>query len=102
MTTPEIKELLCKEFPTARPGFVDVLILALAIHAEKNNDYTGNADNKFDLGLKAKFFDINRKFSRLYYMLWEERKPMVGEQVDETTLDLGVYAFLLCEELRKK
>ena len=103
MKQQEIQELvsiLKVKFPDARAGFIEVLIEALELHARKNHDYTGNKEfNPFDLGLKGRFHDLNRKFSRIYHIMWEEQEIKVDEKLEDTVIDLGNYCFLLAEEL---
>ena len=80
---------------------IEVLLEALELHARKNHDYTGNAKiNPFDLGLKGRFHDLNRKFSRIYHIMWENREIKVDEKLEDTAMDLGNYSFLLVEDLK--
>lgn len=103
MTIEKIKDLLVKEFPQARPGFIKVLVDALLLHSSKNHDYNGKGDeSRFDMGLPGKFFDINRKFSRLYHAIAEKEQITVNESLRDTAVDLGNYAFLLVEYIDQK
>jgi len=102
-TSQELEKELVESFPTASPGFISVILEALEIHSLKRHDYNGeNSVDKFDLGLKSRFTDINRKFARLYHIIWENNEPKVtAETAIDTAMDLGNYAFLMVEELRK-
>ncbi len=101
MTKQDFVLELRKAYPTARPEFIDVLIEALETHAKKNNDYNGSAP-LFPATGESLYFDIRRKFGRLHNIIQSNEDPMVDESIKDTALDLGVYAFLLVEELRKK
>ena len=94
-----LKKLLLEKFPTARPGLVSVLVDALDIHARKNHDYNGKLAEKdpSTFELHGKFFDIRRKYNRLLNAIEGNGVTMVNENLEDTALDLGVYAFLMAE-----
>lgn len=99
-----IVQKLSEIYPTARPGFINVLIDALELHARKNNDYNGTKIDKIPFTTfetMAKMADVRRKYSRLYHLLAENVEPKVDENLEDTVIDLGVYAFLLLEYLRE-
>jgi hypothetical protein len=96
-----IINVLKENYPTARPGFVEVLVEALETHSKKNNDYNGRKV-LFPADVESLFYDIRRKFGRLYNLLSEETKPKVDEKLKDTAIDLGNYSFLLAEELKKE
>jgi len=107
----EIKKLE-KTFPTARPGFIKVLMEALELHAKKNNDYNsgetkkpqtytdGQSKMNSDFELIAKFCDIRRKYSRLYNSIVNKREMKVDEKLEDTTIDLLVYSALFLEYIK--
>ena len=101
-TNEQINKILQTAYPTARTGFIKVVVDALELHAKKNNDYNGKTEvltiNKFET--MAKFADVRRKYSRLYHLIAEEAEMKVDEQLEDTAIDLGVYAFLLTAYLR--
>ena len=102
MTKIEIKNMLYREFPEARKGFIDVLIDALELHTKKNHDYNSkeNIDKYNTLEKFAKFIDIRRKYSRTENIMSNDLGIKVEESLEETSIDLGVYAFLFCEYLK--
>jgi|TARA_R100000501_G_C2627592_1_gene121542 hypothetical protein len=99
----EIKKYLQDKFPTASKGFIDVLVDALDIHAKKRNDYTGTdfvqKFSKFET--LSKFYDIRRKYDRLYNIMVKDTEIQVDEKLKDTALDLGNYAFLLVEYINE-
>lgn len=54
------------------------------------------------LGEKGLFVDINRKYRRLRYYLWEENKQMTSETIEDTLFDLANYCILTIMALRKQ
>lgn len=102
MNKEDIKFALISSFPTARPGFIETLVDALELHAKKNNDYNGEFQKAMEISkfeTMSKFADVRRKYSRLYHLIAEEKEMKVDEQLKDTAIDLGVYAFLLTEYL---
>lgn len=96
-------QLLAELYPTARPGFVEILIDALELHSRKNNDYNGGKSNPIEIGkieMISKFLDVRRKYSRLHHMIAEENEMKVDEKLEDTAIDLAVYAILLTEQIR--
>jgi hypothetical protein len=93
-------DLLKQTYPNARPGFVEVLVEALEIHAKKNKDYNG-AKPLFPATGASLFYDLQRKFGRLYNIIQSEEDPQVSESLIDTALDLGVYSFLMVEKLKE-
>lgn len=55
----------------------------------KNEDYRGA---QMFLGIKAQFIDINRKFWKLYHLVWEGRTP---EFETETEIKMDMIGHLL-------
>lgn len=56
-----------------RKIIVDVIVpFVVGMWLRKNNDYRGQ---QMFLGVKAQFIDINRKFWKLFHIIWEGRKP---------------------------
>lgn len=55
----------------------------------------------FELGAKAQFVDMNRKFVKLKAALWEE-KELTTEGIDEILLDLIGHCFLTLEMRRRE
>jgi hypothetical protein len=98
----KIREQILEEFPSASPGFVDILIEALEIHAKKRNDYSGkNFVQVFsEFETVGKFHDIKRKYDRMYNKIANKAEYQVNESLEDTALDLGNYAFLFLEYLR--
>lgn len=96
--------IILNNYPKARPGFIEVVVDAIELHAKKNHDYNGDKEeNKLDvLGVTGKFCDIWRKVSRLYHVIMEKSIPMVDESVEDTAIDLGVYAFLMVEKIKEE
>lgn len=99
-----IQKFLEAEYPNSRPGFIAILIDALELHEKKNHDY--NKDNSeiaiSEFETYAKFADVRRKYSRLYNLMVEKKVMKVDEQLEDTIIDLGNYAFLLAEYLKQK
>lgn len=105
MNEDRIKKELEKEYPTARKGFIDILVDSLSLHAKKNHDYNpakeiDPADHRFEL--LYKFADIRRKYTRLYNAVVEKKEMKVDESLLDTVTDLGVYAFLMAEYIKNK
>lgn len=98
-----IDDTLKEYFPSARPGFIEALLQALAIHSKKNHDYNGKVVpivfNDFET--KSKFSDIRRKYSRLFHMVAEEQEMQVDEKLEDTVLDLVVYSALFLEYIKE-
>lgn len=92
---------LMMAYPTARVGFIRILIKALSIHAKKNNDYNGK-HVLFPPSVNSLYQDIKRKMGRLYNIMDGKTEVMVDEKLEDTVLDLGNYAFLLAEEMQKE
>lgn len=92
----EVLSMLEDNYPTARKGFIRVLVKALEIHAKKNNDYNGKKV-LFPATVESLYHDIRRKFGRLYNIFAEGSEVMVDEKLEDTVLDLGNYAFLMAE-----
>lgn len=103
-TNEQMNKILETAYPNARVGFIRVLVDALDLHARKNHDYNGalsvQVHNKFEM--YSKLNDVRRKYSRLYHLLAEEKEMKVDEQLEDTAIDLGVYAFLLTEYIRSE
>lgn len=101
-TNSQMKKILETAYPNARVGFIEVIVDALDLHARKNHDYNGASSvqiyNKFEAF--SKLNDVRRKYSRLYHLMAEEEKMKVDERLEDTAIDLGVYAFLLTEYIR--
>lgn len=57
---------------------------------QKNNDYRGA---QMFLGVKAQFIDINRKFWKLFHIVWEGRKPEFETQA-EIKMDMCGHLFM--------
>ena len=94
----DIVNLLQKDFPEARYGFIKILIQALELHAKKNNDYNGKKV-LFPATVESLYYDVKRKFGRLYNIIEQETQVQVDEKLEDTVIDLGNYAFLLAEEM---
>ncbi len=102
MTTKEqLFEQLKEDFDTARPGFLNVIADAIYLHASKNNDYNG-VNPLFPATVESLFFDLKRKFGRIYNQLGNGTVYQVSESLQDTAIDLGVYAFLMVEKLREE
>jgi hypothetical protein len=86
-------------FPTARTGFIKILMEALELHAKKNADYNGVYKDEVSPNndIVAKFFDVRRKYGRLKHLILDENEMQVDEKLMDTALDLGNYGFLLAE-----
>ena len=83
---------------------VAVFVDALALHSKKRNDYVSDqflADIPEDIRLLALFFDIRRKYSRLFNAIVGKKGLKVNEHITETATDLGVYAFMLAAKGRQ-
>ena len=101
ITREQLTEQLKKDFPTARPGFLDIVASAIYLHASKNNDYNGTKP-LFPATVQSLYHDLKRKFGRLYNFLENtDKHMMVSESLEDTALDLGVYAFLMSEKIRE-
>ena len=55
-------------FPTARPGFIKILVQALELHAKKNNDYNGKKV-LFPPTTSSLYYDVRRKMGRLFNIM---------------------------------
>lgn len=97
-TIKQLKDL----YPTASEGFISILVCALEIHAKKRNDYNGVGfvQEYSEFMTTGKFWDIKRKYDRLYNKMVKGMNYMVDESLEDTLLDLGNYAFLMAEYLR--
>ncbi len=93
-----LEQRLIAEYPTARPGFVKILVQALELHAKKNHDYNGTSP-LFTPDIKSLYYDLRRKFSRLHNLITENAVNMVDEKLEDTVMDLGVYSLLMAEEI---
>jgi len=103
MNKKTIQEFLESEFPYARKGFISIIVDALELHSNKNHDYNGS-DKEIKHSLfetHSKFADVRRKYDRAHHLLAENEEPKVDETLEDTIIDLGNYAFLLAEYLRK-
>ena len=99
----QMNKILETAYPTARPGFIRVLVDALDLHSKKNADYNGLEIKECEKGAIetfVKMMDVRRKYSRLHRLIIEEQNMKVDEQLEDTAIDLGVYAFLLTEQIR--
>jgi hypothetical protein len=96
----QLKAELKTALRTARPGFVELAVDAMALHAQKNNDYT-NGKEFASLGLTGRFCDICRKVNRLHTLIIVGKRRMSKESQRDTALDLAVYALLLAEDLER-
>lgn len=105
MEKNKIVEYLKNNFPDARTGFIEALVNALELHSRKNSDYTGASITPLifsDFETTSKFCDIRRKYSRLYHFIAEKNKLKVNETVEDTAIDLLVYAGLFVEYLHSQ
>ena len=91
--------MLEDNYPTARKGFIRVLVRALDTHARKNNDYNGKKV-LFPATVESLYHDIRRKFGRLYNIMDETTEVMVDEKLEDTAIDLGVYSLLMAELIK--
>lgn len=99
----DIVNLLQKDFPNARPGYLEVVVQAIELHAKKNNDYNGSKPLFAERPtLQEMFYDIKRKYSRLHHLIMGGTDPQVDEKLEDTALDLGNYGFLLAEDIISK
>lgn len=71
---------------------------ALALFLLRNRDY-GDAAN--ELGERAQFVDMNRKFRKLKNILWEGQEP-VGESAEEICRDLIGHCLLTIDFLQRR
>lgn len=95
---------LKKQFPTAKPEFIDCLMEILELHAKKNNDYNGSnywIQNYNEFETYSKFADVRRKYSRLYHFIVNKTKMKVDEKVEDTAIDLCVYAILFYDYIKR-
>ena len=100
MNTTE--KMLIELYPNARPGFVKILVAALDIHSKKNHDYNNTDVQEYiPFETLGKFFDIRRKYSRLNTIISREGSFLVDETLEDTALDLGVYALLFAEYIKE-
>lgn len=83
----QVKDILTDVFPT----WLDLFQM-------KSREY---GDAAFDLGPRAQFVDMNRKFVKLRRALWEG-KELTTESIDEILLDLIGHAFLTLEMRRRE
>lgn len=60
------------------------IVQALKLHCDKARDYAGAED---ELGPKAQFVDMNRKWVKVKRALWDE-KPLTGEPLEEVLQDM--------------
>lgn len=95
----EAIETLKKQFPTARPRLIEVLVECIELHARKNNDYNGDMDLYRATGVVGRFCDIWRKVIRLFNAIIQKTEMVVSENTIETSNDMIVYTALLTEEL---
>lgn len=66
----------------------------------KSREY---GDAAFDLGARAQFVDMNRKFVKLRQGIWDGREDLLTtEGIDEILLDLIGHAFLTLEMRRRE
>lgn len=96
----ELQKILEEAYPTARPGYIHILLKSLETHAKKNNDYNGEKV-LFPADKDSLYYDIRRKFGRLYNIMSGTSIKVTEETLVDTALDLGVYSLLLAEELEK-
>lgn len=54
------------------------------------------------LGSKGLFVDINRKFMRLKHYVWEDNREATSECIEDTLLDLSIYALLMIMSLKRE
>lgn len=97
-----VKIELKKNFPTARPRLIEILIDTIDLHARKNNDYNGNMELYRATGVKGRFCDIWRKVIRMFNAIMLDTKMVVNENLLETCDDNIVYTALLREELENE
>ncbi len=96
----EVLAMLEDNYPTARKGFIRILVKALELHAKKNNDYNGKKV-LFPASVESLYHDIRRKFGRLYNIMDSGGEVMVDEKLEDTVLDLGNYSFLMAEMMEE-
>lgn len=87
--------------PTEQASRVDLILgEARELYMRKAAGYKSTADF---LGAKGQFADMNRKFWRIYSMLWtEEVPPDDGEGVEEILMDLMGHCALTIDFLRRE
>lgn len=97
-----MKQLLQEAYPDASPGFIAIMVDAIEVHAKKRHDYNGPAfvQEHTSFHLVGKFWDIKRKYDRLYNRFVKQVEYKVAESDEDTLLDLGNYAFLMLEYIR--
>lgn len=88
--------------PGAPSQVVDILRNHLPVWLDlfqmKSREY---GEAAFELGAKAQFVDMNRKFVKLKAGLWED-KELTTEGIDEILLDLIGHCFLTLEMRRRE
>lgn len=95
----EVLAILEDNYPTARKGFIRILLKALELHAQKNNDYNGKRV-LFPASVDSLYHDIRRKFGRLYNIFDEKTEVMVDEKLEDTVIDLANYSLLMAEKIQ--
>jgi hypothetical protein len=73
--------------------FKSVLDEMYKLSADKTSDYGDTTYHKY--GMKMRFCDIWRKFSRLENLLWFDNKRKVSdESIRDTLMDLACYSVM--------
>lgn len=90
--------------PGTQADRVEAIILsARDLFLEKNKGY---GDTAHFLGAKGQFADMNRKFWKLYQMLWTESLPMYpeppSEDIEQILMDFIGHAALTIDFLREE
>lgn len=77
---------------------VDIAEDAINLFVAKSDGY--GDDQEFDLGAKAQFSEMNKKYKKLKHILWEGN-PAVGEDVEEVLMDLIGHTLLTIDYVRR-
>ncbi|MBI4008598.1 hypothetical protein HY357_00020 [Candidatus Roizmanbacteria bacterium] len=72
-------------------AFQEVTEEMLLMFLKKHKDY--GKGNILDMGELGIAFRISEKFNRIKHLLMEQRKPE-NESIEETWIDIGVYAVI--------